>query len=672
MLNWLRRRIPGSRPGAFASLMETGLAHHRAGRFEQACAHYLQAVDLDGGDAHALHLYALALAGCGRREEALAKLESAIGIDGGSARYRTAAAECLRAMNRNDEALGQARAAVDRDPGSGAAHNELGLCLVAAGRVDEAMALFEAATRLAPDWSEGWGNAGNALLSLGRADEALVRYREALRLGLSDRGIRLNAVAALRAVGRIDEALDRCQEILAEDPRFVRASVLAAELLERKGDTANARALFDSAVDFVPDDAQLWTDYGYFLQRMEALDDAATAYRRALAIAPEHPGALNNLGMVLFEDNRVDEAESLLERAVERPDARPEAWSNLGNLRAAQGRVDEALASFDHAARAGLDTADARFDRSLALLLAGRFAAGFAEYEERFRTTPWADVRQDWPAPRWRGEALAGRTLLLWAEQGLGDTLQFVRYAPALAQRGARIVLLVQPALRRLLTASMDATVLVPGDPLPAIDFHCPLMSLPHAFGTTLETVPSAASYLRVPTEAAAAMAGVFTGTSAPRIGLVWAGNPTHRNDRNRSLPFAALRPLLEATRATFVPLQMPGTVPEPEVPAHTHWLSVMHRVHDFADTAALLEQLDLLITVDTSVAHLAGGLGRPAWVLLPFAPDWRWMLDRPDTPWYPGLTLFRQRRAGEWAPVIEALTRELRVAVADKAALPC
>ena len=672
MLNWLKRRVPGSRHSAFASLMDAGLAHHRAGRFEEACEHYLQAVALNDSDAPALHLCALALAGCGRRAEALGKLESAIAIDGGSAQYRSAAAECLRAMNRNDEALVHARAAVNSDPDNGAAHNELGLCLVGAGRVDEAMVAFETATRIAPDWTEGWANAGNALLSLGRADEAQVRYREALRLGLTDRGIRLNAVAALRAVGRIDEALDRCQEILTEDPRLVRASVLAAELLERKGARANARAMFASALEFAPDDAQLWTDYGYFLQRMEALDDAAIAYRRAIAIAPEHPGALNNLGMVMFESNRVDDAENLLERAVQRPDARPEAWSNLGNLRVAQGRVDEALAAFDHAMREGLDTADARFDRSLALLLSGRFTAGFAEYEERFRTRPWAEVRQDWPAPRWRGEALAGRTLLLWAEQGLGDTLQFVRYAPALAQRGARIVLLVQPALRRLLTASMNATVLVPGDPLPAIDFHCPLMSLPHAFGTTLETVPSATGYLRVPSEAAAAMAGVFAGTSAPRIGLVWAGNPTHRNDRNRSLPFAVLRPLLEATQATFVPLQMPGTVSDPDVAGLAHWQTVMHRVRDFADTAALLEQLDLLITVDTSVAHLAGGLGRPAWVMLPFAPDWRWLLDRHDTPWYPGHTLFRQPSAGDWAPVVEALTRELRALVADKAALPC
>ena len=671
MLNWLKGGASHG-PARVARLVEEGLTHHRAGRIARARNAYEGALALDASHADAHYLRGLTFVGEGRHAEALEGFRSALGIDAANAGYHVAIAASLRALQRPGDALHHAGAAVAIDGTDASARNELGLVLVANGNMDAAVEQFEAATRAAPGMAEAWANTGNAYLMLGRPAQAVGPYREALRLEHPDPGVRINLATALRGTGRSADAIALCHTVLAKDPDAVHASILLAALLEERGEPDDARVALESALEFAPEDASLWTEYGFLLQRSGALEAATSAYRRALSIEPSLARALNNLGMVLFERHCIEEAEVLLVQAAAREASAPEAWSNLGNLRVAQGRIDEALAAFDQASASGLASADARFDRSLALLTAGRLEEGFAAYESRFHTSPWSSVRQDRPGSPWRGESLAGRTLFLWCEQGIGDTLQFVRYTRTLTALGANLVVMVQPPLKRLLQHCLTAHVIVPGEPLPPIDHHCALMSLPHLLGTTLTAIPWSGPYLSVPREAAAAMRERLSAVPRPRVGIAWAGNPVHRNDRNRSLPVSALAPLLRVADANFVSLQFPATTAIPNGVVPPRWYDFMPHVTDLADTAALLEELDLVITVDTSVAHLAGGLGRPAWLLLPFAPDWRWLLGREDTPWYPSLSLKRQPRPGDWTPVMDAVARDLSAFLSKELASPC
>jgi hypothetical protein len=286
-------------------------------------------------------------------------------------------------------------------------------------------------------------------------------------------------------------------------------------------------------------------------------------------------------------------------------------------------------------------------------LLTGEFRAGWANYEFRFMKSPPAE-RNRFAQPRWQGEPLAGKTILVHAEQGLGDTIQFARYLPLLAAQGARVLVEAQAPLKTLLESLPgELEFFVRGESLPPFDVHCPLLSLAHGFGTELATIPSATPYLAAPSEALSRWAMRFPVSTQPRVGVVWSGNPRHENDHRRSLSFDEFRPVLMAPGIEFFSLQKNAK------PADAAALAALPHVTDlgselatFADTAAVIAHLDVVIAVDTSVAHLAGALGKPVWVLLPFAPDWRWLLGRDDSPWYPSARLFRQPRIGDWQTV--------------------
>ncbi|HMJ41192.1 MAG TPA: glycosyltransferase, partial [Pseudolabrys sp.] len=352
--------------------------------------------------------------------------------------------------------------------------------------------------------------------------------------------------------------------------------------------------------------------------------DAAGAYARALAIDP----------------------------------SRVEIWITLGNTFDRLQRHDDALRCWDHALTLKPDCAEAHWNKGLEQLLLGDFEQGFAEYEWRWKRA--GNAPRDFGVPQWRGEdvsgtSLAGKTILLHAEQGFGDTIQFVRYLPTLAARGAKIVLEVPDSLMPLI-GDIDGVIAMisRGQPHPPIDLHCPLMSLPLAFGTTLATIPATVPYLRAPAERVEAWRARLPASGKLRVGLVWSGKPTHRNDHNRSIAFAQLAPVLAVPNIDFVSLQR--DVRETDAPALQNAAAVLRPdldQADFADTAAIIETLDLVIAVDTAVAHLTGALAKPLWLLLPLCPDWRWLLDRTDSSWYPGARLFRQPRIGDWDSVI-------------------
>ncbi|HVY57720.1 MAG TPA: tetratricopeptide repeat protein [Xanthobacteraceae bacterium] len=382
----------------------------------------------------------------------------------------------------------------------------------------------------------------------------------------------------------------------------------------------------------------------------------------ALRAKPRSPGILSNQGLVLEALGRPEEAIASYDLAIAHKPQDAEILENRGNALFRLGRFDDALAGYARALEHAPESADVRWNIGLIRLLRGELREGWEGYEWRWRRASFPDRDRTFAAARWNGEPLAGATILLHTEQGLGDTIQFVRYAPLMARQGARVVLEVQAPLRGLLADVPGvAQVLVRGETLPAVDVHCPLLSLPRVLATELHGIPASVPYLSAPPARIAQWRARLPETSRPRVGLVWTGNPWHADDRNRSLAFAQLAPLLSVAGIEFISLQKDVREPDRAVLASAaNVRDLGHALADFADTAAVIASLDLVVCVDTAVAHLAGAMAKPVWILLPFVPDWRWLLDREDSPWYPTARLFRQPGIGDWDSVIARVREEL------------
>lgn len=425
--------------------------------------------------------------------------------------------------------------------------------------------------------------------------------------------------------GDTDGAGRLAREVLTKAPENTAALNLQAILAHRAGSNVEAVALLERAASLDPRVVDYHFNLGVALQAQERHAEAIRAYRNALSLQPRHAPALTNLGRAL-------------QKLV---------------------RPQEAVASFERALALQPDLPEAHWGLATQLLLIGEFARGWDEYEHRWKLPENRGNRREFGVPRWEGGAVAGHRLLLQAEQGAGDTLQFVRYAPLLAERGARVVVLCQPALKRLLMEMEAISVVTDTDPLPALDFHVPLMSLPRLFGTLRSTIPANVPYLRPDPMDVRAWSEKLGGGHERKIGIVWAGNRRHLNDRNRSCPLETFDRLAEVGGLRFYSLlkNEPGGAARSRLAP----VDLAPALVDFADTAAVLMHLDLVITVDTAVAHLAGALGRPVWLLLPFAPDWRWLLERRDSPWYPSMRLFRQGTPGDWQGVMTEVVAALQ-----------
>ena len=392
------------------------------------------------------------------------------------------------------------------------------------------------------------------------------------------------------------------------------------------------------------------------------------ATTRALALRPDFVGALSNRAVTLQALDRLDEALASLDRALALDPGSIEALTNRAGVLQELRRFDEALATYDRAVAIAPDNVEAQINRALLLLLTGDFARGWPAYEWRRKLASWD--ASTFAQPEWSDEDIAGKRLLLHAEQGFGDTIQFARYAALAAARGAEVILAVQASLVPLLGALPGITVVAAGrGQLPAFDLHCPLLSLPRLFGTTLATIPGGVPYIVAPPDRIAAWAPHLPADGL-RVGLTWSGHPANTRDHERSIPFAHLAPLLAVAGTRFVSLQKDVRAAD----ADALWRSgnivdLRADLRDFADTAAVVAQLDLVITVDTAVAHLAGAMGKPVWVLLPRVPDFRWLLDRATSPWYPSARLFRKGQVDTWDAVIAGVATELAARAASPVA---
>ncbi len=458
--------------------------------------------------------------------------------------------------------------------------------------------------------------------------------------------------------GNLEGAVLCYQQALQLDPKSYEAYNNLGNLFASLGDRQTAFTFLQAAANLNPEASSIHNNLGNIYLAEKRIEEAIASYTQAITLQPTSASFHNHLGNALRLNGRYSEAAEHLETALSLRPGYAEALVNVGFLHYEQQQLEEAEGYYRQAIIAKPDFALAHTCLGQMLLRRGEFTAGWAEQEWRWRWKDFPSPKRNFQCPQWRGEDIVGAKILVHAEQGVGDAIQFLRYIPMLIERGASIVLEVHPELRRLaLTLDGVAQTISRGGPLPDSDWHCPLMSLPLAFATVRETIPSRVPYL-YPTSEHVGWLEQSPGKSL-RVGLVWAGNPDNQVDRKRSIALSAFAPLFQIEGVSIYSLQR-GPASEEIPSSHLPFTAVIPQEGDFAVTAAAIVHLDLIVAVDTAVAHLAGALAKPVWILLPRVADWRWLTDRSDSPWYPSARLFRQRSAGQWDEVIVEICEEL------------
>jgi tetratricopeptide (TPR) repeat protein len=548
----------------------------------------------------------------------------------------------------------------------------LGLIAYQVGRHEIAIEFMGRALQLKPDYVEAHNNLGIALKDQGMLDEAVACYRRALGLKPDYVEAHNNLGLALKDQGKLDEAIACYRQALALRPDFAEAHSNLGITLNNQEKLDEAVACYRRALALKPDYADAYYNLGVALKDQRKLDEAIACFWRALALKPDNADAHYNLGNALKDQGKLDEAVACYRRALAQKPDFAEAQNNLGTALSDQEKLDEAAACYRRALALKPDYAEAHWNHALVTLLTGDFELGWAEYEWRCKTKQNHFQRRNYPQPLWDGQPLGGKTILLHAEQGLGDTIQFIRYAPLVQERGGCVVVECQASLRTLFADCPGVQhLLARGDPLPPFAVQAPLLSLPWILGTTLDNIPACVPYLRADSELAETWRKELESLGGFKVGIVWQGNPQVKGDRRRSIPLRQYEALAQVEGVRLVSLQKGSGADQ------LHGLTERFSVLDlgdrldaraaFMDTAAVMMNLDLIVTMDTAVGHLAGALGRPVWLALSLVPDWRWLLDREDSPWYPHHRLFRQSRPGDWSEVFERIASALRGLVATR-----
>jgi tetratricopeptide (TPR) repeat protein len=574
----------------------------------------------------------------GNLAEATRCYQQGVAEQPGDAALRLNLGFALLEQGQFDEAAQRLEQAIAlRRPGDGCAAHEvhylLGRARVGMGDLEKAFTSFDAATRAQPEFTQPLAEGARVLHQLKRHEEAVDWARRLVRVQ-PDSPHRILLATELAQCARHEEALEVVGQVCAEEPANVEAASLRFGELMKLQRLVDALQEIDRVLALTEPTADLLVNRSLPLERLGRHEEALHATSQALALQPNRRDALVNRATILL----------------------------------AQARAKEAKAAAEQGLAAYPDDADLHWSLSMALLLLGDLRRGWAESEWRSRSVAFTGKLLELDHPRWQGESLEGCTIFLHAEQGFGDNIQFVRFVPQIAKLAKSVLLLVSQALEPLVAGSLptNCRLLPQHSVLPPIDFHCPLMSLPAILGTTVDTIPADVPYLHADPAAVEAWRQRL-GPGSPKVGVAWSGNPRHMNDQNRSMSLATFRAgAAEGCRYFTVQPETRDTDRE----ALANWTQASDigaELRDFADTAALMEALDLVITVDTSVAHLAGALGRPVWILLPYAPDWRWMLDRTDTPWYPTARLYRQTVRGDWASVLARVKSDLTALAAPR-----
>jgi tetratricopeptide (TPR) repeat protein len=613
-------------PSAGLDIVEVltqALAQHRAGQLDQAAEGYETVLASDPDQPNALYLLGSLRMGQNRLDDAAGLLERSYThqpthadtlLQLGNALFRQGKVAAARARWNELVAL---------RPTFADAHANLAQAALADGDPDAAIAAARVAVELNPELAEGWTNLGNAQLAKNALEDAIGSYRTALSKRATPL-IRTNLANAMQRAGSLEAALAGAELALEEDPNLFEARLVETRVLRELG----------------------------------FADRALRSAQKAVDLAPNSAPAAMALGNAQFDLDHLDTAKATYTRALELDPTLAEAHANLGFLLTAQAEYDAAIVACDRSIALRPDFAEAHWNKGFAHLLSGDYLAGWAKYEWRKRHPRFADAFAQLAGAEWQGEGLTGKTLLVHAEQGLGDSIHFVRFADTLAKQGATVVMACARPLVSLLGRAPGIALAVDRNlPLPAYDYWVDQMSLPLLLGVTPDNIAPLHCYLGADPERVSAWDQILP--AGRRAGLVWGGNPLHSNDRRRSAPVETLKPVVQVPGWSFVSLQVGPRAREVE--SLPGVLDVTDALEDFEATAALIESLDVVIAVDTAVAHLAGALGRPTFLLLPHAPDWRWLPSRPDdTPWYVSMRLFRQPHPGDWDDVMARVSAAL------------
>ncbi|GIL41488.1 tetratricopeptide repeat protein [Roseiterribacter gracilis] len=613
-------------PSAGLDLIEVltqALELHRAGDLDRAAAEYERVLEADPSQPNALYLLGSVRFGQGRFADAAALLERAAEIQPSNADTLLQLGNALFRQGNISGARARWSQLVELRPTLADAHANLSQAALADGDIDAAVNAGRDAVALNIEHVEGWTNLGNALLAQGSLADAIESYRQALARRDSPQA-QTNLANAMQRLGSLDAALAGAELALEADPQLLEARLVETRVLRELGLVERARESAEKAVAVAPDSGQAALALGNALFDLDHLDEAEATYHRAIAIDP----------------------------------TLAEAHANLGFLLTAKGQYDDAIAACERSIAVRSDFAEAHWNQGFAHLLAGNYEPGWRKYEWRKRHPRFAKTFVQLTGAEWQGEPLDGKTLLIHAEQGLGDSIQFARYADTLAQQGAKIIVACARPLVSLLERAPGVVAAVDRElTFPAYDYWVDQMSLPLLLGVTPEQSPAPQRYLFADPGRVAAWEQILP--PGRRAGLVWAGNTLHSNDRRRSMPAESLKPLTQVEGWSFVSLQVGRRASDAALLPGV--LDITDALDDFEATAAVIEALDVVISVDTAVAHLAGALGRPTFLLLPNAPDWRWLPSRPDdTPWYASMRLFRQPRPGDWDAVVARVSAAL------------
>jgi tetratricopeptide (TPR) repeat protein len=639
-----------------------GVIAHRSGRYASAVELIQQAIAVQPGHAAYHNSLGNAFQLMGRHADACAAYARALELRPELAETHANLGQSLRDLGRIDEAIHAGAAVVGIKPEYAKGHNQLGLSLKRKNLPEQAIHSFTKAIKLDANLAEAHSNLGSIFAEQRRFEESVDCFRRAVEIAPHVAGYQCNLGNSLSAVNRKTEAAAAWMEAVRLDPNFWEAYNSLGSLLISLEKYSEAMEYLDQALKLRPDSAAAHTNRGIALRELGRGDEALIAHLNAVRLAPEALEPRLNLGKEMNARGKYEEAIACYQEAIrlhpQNADAHNMIGANLNQL----GRYGESLSYFEKAIELSPNYPAARWNRALHALLHGDLERGFADYEWRSQRHRAVDQAKDRGRPFWDGTDPAGKTILLRAEQGVGDSIQFIRYVPLLAERGAKVIFSGQESVCELIRSAGGLAAAVSHENEPEeFDFHLPLLSLPHIFRTRLDSIPAKIPYL-------CADAGkietwrnrIAREADGLAVGIAWAGNPKHQEDRDRSIALSDFASLGRIANVTFYSLQKgPGASQAAKMP-EMNLIDLTADLHDFSDTAAMLENLDLIISVDTAVAHLAGALGRPVWTLLPFMPDWRWMLNRSDTPWYPTMKLFRQRSRGDWGRVVAEVAEKL------------
>jgi tetratricopeptide (TPR) repeat protein len=554
------------------------------------------------------------------------------------------------------------------DPANASAYYNLGISYQEKSQLDKAIFYYQRAIELDPDIALAYCNLGAVFQERNEFDRAIPYYKKALELDPLLVSASYNLGSVLQEKGELEQALQYYKAVLKLDPTFADAWNTIGSILQEKGQADEALAYYRKAIECDPNLMGAYYNIGKALMQKGRIEEAIDHYQKALQLNPDSAEAHNNLGFSLLEKGQSDDALSHFRKAVSLNPNFAEAYYNLALYHQDGNLPDEAVHYYEKAIHYKPDFVDAHWNMACALLLSGNFGRGWKEYEWRWKLK--GHRGSNITGPRWDGSDISGQTIFLHAEQAFGDTIQFVRYATLVAQRGAKVIVQAPKELKRILgSVSGVEHVVAEGKQLPEFDVHCPLLSLPLVFGTTIHSIPATVPYIHVsPLLSKIWKDRLQYDSSRLKIGLVWTGRTKAERERRRSCTPDLLSNLTQFEDTTFYSLQKGEGIQQANArPKDMKLVDYTEELNDFLDTAALAANLDLIISVDTAVAHLAGALGRPVWTLLSFVPDWRWMLSRRDSPWYPTMRLFRQPSPGNWEAVIEEVKKELGKLIREK-----